>query len=224
MTREEARDQIVIFMCDEQKVINDRDKQALEMAIQALSSWETYSDKLWKEAYERGKAEALSQEPCDDTEIKKIDEWEIKGKNVEVWLVKGKLQVRYLGTIHNIPLPPVKSQEPCDKCVYSTKDGYCQYDDISETIPPLEPCTDAVSRDAILEWCGDINMDVYTDEVKEFVNGLPSVTQKSGKWLYKEITDDYRVTGQCSECKERRLFDNFCPNCGAKMESEVRTE
>ena len=36
MTREEARDQIVIFMCDEQKVINNRDKQALEMAIQAL--------------------------------------------------------------------------------------------------------------------------------------------------------------------------------------------
>lgn len=36
MTREEARDQIVIFMCDEQKVINDRDKQALDMAIKAL--------------------------------------------------------------------------------------------------------------------------------------------------------------------------------------------
>ena len=36
MTNEEARDQIVIFMCDEQKVINDRDKQALEMAIKAL--------------------------------------------------------------------------------------------------------------------------------------------------------------------------------------------
>ena len=42
------------------------------------------------------------------------------------------------------------SQEPCDKCVYSTKDGYCQYDDISETIPPLEPCADAVSRDAVI--------------------------------------------------------------------------
>lgn len=36
MTNEEARDQIVIFMCILQKVINDRDKQALEMAIQAL--------------------------------------------------------------------------------------------------------------------------------------------------------------------------------------------
>lgn len=39
--------------------------QAYDMAIKALSSWEEYSDKLWKEAYERGKTEALSQEPCD---------------------------------------------------------------------------------------------------------------------------------------------------------------
>ena len=37
-------------------------------------------------------------------------------------------------------------QEPCDKCVYSTKDGYCQYDDITEAIPPFEPCEDAISR------------------------------------------------------------------------------
>ena len=29
------------------------------------------------------------------------------------------------------------SAEPCDKCVYSTKDSYCQYDDIAETIPSL---------------------------------------------------------------------------------------
>lgn len=30
-------------------------------------------------------------------------------------------------------------QEPCDKCVYSTSEG-CQYDDITETIPPFEDC------------------------------------------------------------------------------------
>ena len=34
-------------------------------------------------------------------------------------------------------------QEPCDKCVYSTKDGCCQYEDITEAIPPLKPCDDA---------------------------------------------------------------------------------
>ena len=49
MTNEEARDQIVIFMCDEQKVINDRDKQALEMAIKALEQepkWIPVSERL----------------------------------------------------------------------------------------------------------------------------------------------------------------------------------
>lgn len=52
----------------------------------------------------------LEQEPCRDVEIKKIDEWEIQGKNAELWIVKGNLQVRYLGTIHNISLPLVTPQ------------------------------------------------------------------------------------------------------------------
>ena len=34
-------------------------------------------------------------------------------------------------------------QESCDKCVYSTKDG-CQYDDITEAIPPFETCEDTI--------------------------------------------------------------------------------
>lgn len=89
-----------------------------------------------------------------------------------------------------------------------------------------EPCEDAISRDAVLEWCGDINMDVYTNEVKEFVNQLPSVTQKSGKW----IDDGFYAEGyshkafHCSKCGHNVLgfkedLSNYCPDCGAKMES-----
>lgn len=44
-------------------------------------------------------------------QIKKIDEWEIQGKNAELWIVKDNLQIRYLGTIHNIPLFSVSSKE-----------------------------------------------------------------------------------------------------------------
>lgn len=40
-----------------------------------------------------------------------------------------------------------------------------------------------------------------------------------GKWLFKEITDDYKVYGQCSICKQRKRVDNFCSNCGAEMEA-----
>jgi len=34
----------------------------------------------------------------------------------------------------------------------------------------------AISQNAILEYLGDTNMDIFTDEVKEFVLQLPSVT------------------------------------------------
>ncbi len=38
-------------------------------------------------------------------------------------------------------------QEPCNKCVYSTKNGECQYDDIAETIPiEQEPYVEPLER------------------------------------------------------------------------------
>ena len=43
-------------------------------------------------------------------------------------------------------------QEPCDKCVYSTSEG-CQYDDITETIPPFDDC---ISRQAVLDGLANI--------------------------------------------------------------------
>ncbi len=53
--------------------------------------------------------------------------------------------------------------------------------------------------------------DIPTADVRENVRG---------EWLYKKTTDDYHVTGQCSNCHERRRIDNFCPNCGADMRKE----
>ena len=41
-------------------------------------------------------------------------------------------------------------QEPCDKCVYSTSEG-CQYDEITESIPPFETSDDAISRQAAID-------------------------------------------------------------------------
>ena len=56
--------------------------------------------------------------------------------------------------------------------------------------------------------------------VHEFIEDeLPSVTQKSGKW----------IKGKCSICGEHAPFwsmattyyeSKYCPNCGAEMESE----
>lgn len=41
----------------------------------------------------------------------------------------------------------------CDKCVYSTSEG-CQYDDITETIPPFDDC---ISRQAVLDLLENTN-------------------------------------------------------------------
>lgn len=60
-------------------------------------------------------------------------------------------------------------QEPCDKCVYSTSEG-CQYDDITETIPPFDDC---ISRQAVLDL---INADWKYEGLEEPINSLPPVT------------------------------------------------
>ena len=62
----------------------------------------------------------------------------------------------------------------------------------------------------------------YEQEPKYWIDHYGHVTPinppiRKGHWLHKEIIDNYRVTGQCSECKERRIIDNFCPHCGASM-------
>lgn len=48
---------------------------------------------------------------------------------------------------------------------------------------------------------------------------------KHGEWLHKKIDDlNYHVYGQCSNCLERKRIDNYCPNCGAKMDGKGDSE
>lgn len=43
-----------------------------------------------------------------------------------------------------------------------------------------------------------------------------------GEWLFKKQTNDNRITGQCSNCKERSRINNYCPCCGADMRGEKK--
>ncbi len=61
------------------------------------------------------------------------------------------------------------------------------------------------------------------------INDIPSVYPKNDKPSGKWIVDKYKATLTCSECdKHYTQFPviswkpqwNYCPNCGAKMESE----
>ena len=91
-----------------------------------------------------------------------------------------------------------------------------------------EPCDDAISREAVKELikCG-VSTDTYDDveQVCKWIDALPSVTQKSGKWIAidEEPHEDY----ECDKCgyvvstftaniKPSEEY-KYCPNCGAKM-------
>ena len=117
-------------------------------------------------------------------------------------------------------------QEPCDKCVYSTKDGYCQYDDITETIPPFEPCEDAISRQAAIDAIGK---DILNYE--GILTRLPPVNPqpKTGNWIEGQTDNPNIHNILCSRCFEgypskghansqyTREKYRWCPKCGAKM-------
>ena len=97
-----------------------------------------------------------------------------------------------------------------------------------------EPCDDAISRETVidtLQYAWEANKDIQESIVE--IKALPSVTQKSGKWILqpsnKEQGERDFIWWKCSECgqviyseteKDRREYHAFCGRCGARMESE----
>ena len=126
------------------------------------------------------------------------------------------------------------SQEPTvqDKQAESEKyqkafdDGYANGYEQARFDYEQEPCDDAISRDAVLKqifYSTDNNGDVVLGStLRRRIENLPSVTQKSGKWI------DDEFGSKCSCCGIHTHLDKFdrpmkfkyCSMCGAKMESE----
>lgn len=87
-----------------------------------------------------------------------------------------------------------------------------------------EPNGDLISREETLTAFADyvgsgMSMDDY-DALWNIVTKMPSVKQepKTGHREYNDIYDHYL----CGNCKTIVMdYDNYCPNCGARMESEV---
>lgn len=204
MTNEDAIEILQLIRLGKH-ITNDK---ALEMAIQALSSWEEYSDKLWKEAYERGKTEAISQEPCDKCEV---------GNPC-------------LYCKHEFEPPQKPLDMRCDECrnnhtsICGNCRGYDEFEEIEyvqehKKIPvtlDLTPCDDVISREAAINIASLHCLTI--DETVKAIKNLPPVTQKSGVWIRYKDNCLYNQCSYCgaSHCRE----DNFCPNCGARMESE----
>lgn len=83
-----------------------------------------------------------------------------------------------------------------------------------------EPCDDAISREDAINIASLHCLTI--DETVKALERLPSVTQKSGKWI------DYRdegfvecpFCGHATNCEDDIDELHYCFYCGAKMESE----
>lgn len=136
-------------------------------------------------------------------------------------------------------------QESCDKYITEI-DHLRKYISKLETqIVEQEPCDDCVSRQATLnaiikELCiKDENYLLQSEKtIYNVVKNMLSVTPQEPKTGHWTQTNEFFINrdGQfiykfiCSECKSLSYFRksnkkaigaNVCPNCGAKMESEV---
>lgn len=81
---------------------------------------------------------------------------------------------------------------------------------------------DLISRKALIEkaWeadtqCGYVQVvDVGDIEDAPAVDAAPVV---HGEWIELHEENGHEV-GTCSYCRHVRIVDNYCPNCGAKMD------
>ena len=63
----------------------------------------------------------------------------------------------------------------------------------------------------------------YKPAIAEVINVLLMDTQevRHGRWLHLHLDPDNitgHTKGECSICGKIRTVDNYCPNCGAKMD------
>jgi hypothetical protein len=111
---------------------------------------------------------------------------------------------------------------------------------LGKAIKALEqqPCEDSISRQAVMDAIEDDNRNGHyscfasnndAQCFKDVIRSLPSVTQKSGKWIVHEKPYGIRYL-ECPYCNiwylnEHLIRNSYCPNCGAKMvEPQERSE
>ena len=93
-----------------------------------------------------------------------------------------------------------------------------------------EPCEDCVSREQLKrELHAQMAVDAITKETAEdMLNHLPSVTPqpRAGHWIRHDNGKYHWYLCSCcdamADSDAKMMAYKYCPNCGAKMESEVK--
>lgn len=118
------------------------------------------------------------------------------------------------------------------KCEYADRLGLCgnltatctreAHENYEKHIAELEQIADHYEQTAKDYWKEACE---YKQRIAELEEQLP----KRGEWL--NVTDSYSWYGKCSVCGEEFVVDayyaggmNYCPNCGAKMDGEVKED
>lgn len=127
----------------------------------------------------------------------------------------------------------LETEYVCDELMKAVDNGTPSYNSIKTE---LEPCDDAISRQAVLEKaiCVPIARVVTEDKViyrkivfVDEIENIPPVThaEKVGKWI-SNAEDDLKISEYtCSNCKGLSDEDSdFCPKCGSRMIHEVKDE
>ena len=219
MTREEA----ISWLNDMKNIAENWSQEvAIDMAIKALNEWTEYSDKLWKIAYERGKADALEQTEPSVIACDKIDEVDM-------------LERMYDETTKTLTIPTDNS-----KMVAYTEIVKLSSPNITRWYygyRPTEP-TNALTKtetkehdDLIIKNGKGIQDGLYNvnnGEIFKFkAKGgtvrayklVPSVSaERVGEWI--ERNDFVHKAWECSKCgRITSMLENYCCECGARMEN-----
>ena len=120
------------------------------------------------------------------------------------------------------------TDRPCDVCKFH-ESGRCErWNCVFEEKPDdAEDCEDCISRQAVLDELEKWDwQELYLPiHFKQILDELPSITpkQKMGRWIEQNQYGIKHI--ECSSCSAWVLSaylvrKSYCPNCGAKMESE----
>ena len=122
--------------------------------------------------------------------------------------------------VHELLFEAIKALEQEPKETWSIKDVATTFERHG-LMTEQESCEDCISRAEALK---NLALTNGKDDVYRMIRELPSIQPKpkTGHWI--DHQDGRWIYVQCSECGTvHDTQTNYCPNCGAKMESEVPT-